>query len=261
MESIDILIFSGQSNMQGETEGLPTQNIVIDNALEYRFLSDEFISLKHPVGEDIDGDMLFAAKNDCGTLVPDFCNEYIKNTGKKVIAVHTARGGTTIAQWLKGTPRYDSLIAKVNAAYKKINENYNIGKIYFIWLQGESDAIIDTSKESYENMITEFKNTIKSDLGIDKFCIIKVGYFCRTVSWLDFSKTEEGKIRDEKIMSAQESVSENDNDFIMLTDICKTLSLDSEYINPYVEGHYNNKGMALIGATAGKELAKYDKSN
>ena len=259
MENTDILIFAGQSNMQGETEGLPSHNIAIENALEYRFLSDEFIPLKHPVGENINGDMLLGAKNDCGTLVPDFCDEYIKNTGKNVIAVHTARCGTKIHEWLKGTPRYDSLVAKINAAYKKVKENYNIGKIYFIWLQGESDAIKGTSKESYENMIIEFKNAIKSDLYIDKFCIIEVGYFCRTVSWLDFSKTEEGKIRDEKIMSAQQSVSENDNDFIMLTDICKSLSLDSDYINPYVEGHYNNKGMALIGAAAGKELAEYDK--
>lgn len=31
---------------------------------------------------------------------------------------------------------------------------------------------------------------------------------------------------------------------------------DSEYMNPFVGGHYNNKGMDLIGETAGKALAE-----
>jgi len=259
MNEIDIIIFAGQSNMQGETEGLPEINLPIEGALEYRFLSDSLIALRHPIGEDINTDALWGAKNGCGTLVPDFCAAYIKNTEKKVIAVHTARGATTISEWLKGTERYNCLIEKVDSAFRKTKEIGKIGKIFFVWLQGESDAIAGTSKESYKKMLTAFKNDLMEDLNIDKFCVIEVGYFCRVVPWLEFFENCEGKSRDEEIMFAQKEICHEDNDFIMLTEICEKISMDSDYMNPYVGGHYNNKGMTVIGQTAGKSLADYVK--
>ena len=259
MENIDILIFAGQSNMQGETEGLPDLNPTINNAFEYRFTSDSLKPLNHPVGEDINGDILCGAKNGCGTLVPHFCNEYIKNIGRKVVAVHIARGSTTLSQWLKGTDRYFCMTEKINSAIKKVKENYRINKMFFIWLQGESDAIIGTTQKEYEKMIIDFKNAVNCDFNIDKFCIIEIGYFCHIAPWLELSKNGQGIFRDEEIMRAQESVVEKDKSFIMLTDICKVISLDSQYMNPNVGGHFNNKGMALLGKTAGKQLAIYEK--
>ena len=55
---MDILIFGGQSNMQGQTEGLPENNAPVQGALEYRVKTDELIPLQHPVGEDDDFIML-----------------------------------------------------------------------------------------------------------------------------------------------------------------------------------------------------------
>ena len=54
----DILIFSGQSNMQGQTESDPMDKPVA-GASEYRLLTDSFVPLKNPVGEDI-GELLLA---------------------------------------------------------------------------------------------------------------------------------------------------------------------------------------------------------
>lgn len=84
-----------------------------------------------------------------------------------------------------------------------------------------------------------------------------MGYFCRIAEWLEYSKNGEGKLRDEEIMAAQESVTLTDDDFVLLTDICKTISMDEEYMNPNVGGHYNNKGMEKIGKTAGAKLAEF----
>ena len=42
--TVDILLFGGQSNMQGQTESVPEYNPPVENALEYRFLSN---SLPH----------------------------------------------------------------------------------------------------------------------------------------------------------------------------------------------------------------------
>lgn len=259
MKKTDILVFAGQSNMQGESEGLPENNPEIRGALEYRFLSDSLIPLKHPVGEDIGENLLCRASNGCGTLVPSFCEEYVKKTQKRVVAVHTAKGATAISEWLAGTARYGSMVDKVIGAIEKSSEDYEVDKIYFVWLQGEADARIGTTGEEYKRMITDFKNAVKRDLKVNKFCIIQVGYYCRIVPWLELSRNGQGKLRDECIMNAQQEVCLQDSDFIMLTDICKTLSVDSEYINPYVAGHYSNKGLSIIGKTAGNALASYEK--
>ena len=50
---IDVLVFGGQSNKQGRTEGIPNPNVPIQDALEYHYLTDKLIPLAHPVGETI----------------------------------------------------------------------------------------------------------------------------------------------------------------------------------------------------------------
>ena len=49
---MDIIIFSGQSNMQGQSECL-TGTDAVPNAFEYKYLDDKFEPLRNPVGEDI----------------------------------------------------------------------------------------------------------------------------------------------------------------------------------------------------------------
>ena len=48
---MDIIIFGGQSNMQGESESRTPG--VVAHAYEYRFLDDTIVPLENPVGEDI----------------------------------------------------------------------------------------------------------------------------------------------------------------------------------------------------------------
>ena len=49
---MDVIIFSGQSNMQGQSETLSEHDIVKD-AYEYKWLTDELVPLQNPVGENI----------------------------------------------------------------------------------------------------------------------------------------------------------------------------------------------------------------
>lgn len=55
---VDLLIFGGQSNMQGQTESDPSDKPV-EGAKEFKLLSKTFVPLKNPVGEDI-GELLGA---------------------------------------------------------------------------------------------------------------------------------------------------------------------------------------------------------
>ena len=235
--------------MQGQTEAELAEPPV-EGAREYRILTDSLRPLRHPVGEDI-GELLLGAHLGRGSLVPYFAAAYIAETGKNVVAVHAAKGATLLSQWEKdsetGKERYAKTIEKIGAAKRKCS---GIEKVYYIWLQGESDALAATEEKSYRESLVRYKNDLKADAGIDSFMIIEVGYFASHFG---------GREKDEKIMRAQEEVCREEEDFVLLTDITKKLSLDERYTNPEAVGHYNNAAMKIIGETAGKAAARYRK--
>ena len=253
MKNTDLLIFSGQSNMQGQTECFPGNN-VIKNAFEYTMVDNALKPLKHPVGENINlkgekgkgdiTDTLLGAWQGFGCMVPSFCKKYSETAKIKTVAVHIAKGSTTIAEWFPETDRYKIAVKKVQNAIKKVNSEYNIKHIFFIWLQGESDAIESKQKNYYEDNLTIFKNNLKKDLNIDKFFIIRVGRFTNDD-------------RDFEIIKAQEEICKKDNDFVLLTRITGYLLQDEKYINPFAKGHYNNAGQNAIGDVAGKNAALF----
>ena len=139
---------------------------------------------------------------------------------------------------------------------QKAHETERVENVFYVWLQGESDALIQTTEEEYLGRLIAYKNDLKKDVGIQKFGIIKVGYFATTAVWLkdDVAVRETW---DEAIQRAQERAVQTDGDFIMLTDICATMSRQVEYINPQACGHYTNAGLERIGNVAGKSLARY----
>lgn len=260
----DIIIFSGQSNMQGSSECILSPKPV-DGCLEYRYLTDALIPLRHPTGEYIKNDAtagaafvgdtkleedkfllwhktmaLGAAAKGNSSLVPSFCQSYKNVCGRNVIAVHAAMGATHIAQWLSDGRSYKVLLKKAKAA---IRTQSQIGKIYFVWLQGESDALGAMSEDEYKQKITLLKENLKNDLNIDKFGIIRVGPFA-------------DDDRDLEIMKAQDAVCAEDPDFAMLTRITAELAQNPAYMNPNARGHFNARGLEIIGTEAGATLAK-----
>ncbi|MBE5752053.1 MAG: sialate O-acetylesterase [Clostridiales bacterium] len=261
---MDVIVFSGQSNMQGQTEGLPTVNPVVDGALEYRYLTDSLEPLSHPVGEDIllnGQELLLGAHNGGGALVPYFCDEYVKRTQKAVVAIHVAKGATKIEEWLPSTERFKAMLQKISSGIKKISEQSLIENVYFIWLQGESDAVAATTSQTYKKSFLAIKSALKSAFGIQKFGIIKVGYFASQVSWMKRGTHAERLSMDEAIMQAQEELVEKDDDIVMLTRICTKYSLCKDKLNPNAEGHYNNATMEELGRAAAKGLALFCKNS
>lgn len=246
---MDLLIFSGQSNMQGQTEGDPL-DAAVKRAWEYKLLSDTLVPLKNPVGEDVE-ELLLASHLGHGSLIPYFVDAYVKESGREVLAVHTAKGATVAADWQKetevGRARYAKMLEKISGAKKKVQ---NIGKTYFIWLQGESDALAHTDEKTYTGYLMKLKNDLKKDVGIDKFMVIEVGYFASNFG---------GEYWDQVIQNAQERLCVKDEDFLLLTDVTKTLSRDQNYINPNAVGHYNNAAMKIIGEQAGTVAGAYRK--
>ncbi len=267
MSKLDVIIFSGQSNMQGQSEAL-TNSECVANAYEYKYLTDTLSPLSNPVGENIRHDesegytffegadirqwlsdhTLGAACYGHTNLVPEFCKTYIEESGASVIAVHAAKGSTEISYWMPNTRAYEILTNKARRAIAKAKQEHEIGNIYFIWLQGESDAVAKRSKDYYKEQITLLCDALKKDIGINKFGIIRVGRFTKDM-------------RDLEIINAQDEICLENEDFLMLTDIATRLNEMPEYMNPYVGGHYSAAGLEKLGREAGKTLAKYKKQS
>ena len=285
---MDIIIFGGQSNMQGQSERL-SECEPVECAWEYKVLSDEFVPLRNPVGEDVTYEgtagytfqegtdaaawlALHALGSACyghTNLVPAFCRSYlahlrgrdgkndiksdiknnVKNDGAKVLAVHAAKGSTTVAEWLPGTPGYAQLKRKALAAVRKAAEGVDKpGRISFVWLQGESDAIFDTSAAAYKAALSELNRALRRDVGVNTFGVIRVGRFTNDD-------------RDLVIMAAQDELCREDPDFVMLTDMAASMGTDPENMNPYVGGHFSATGLERLGSAAGAALADSYKDN
>lgn len=242
--------------MQGESECLSDCGIVPDS-YEYKWLDDTIVPLKNPVGEDIRYNKtkgsVFATGVDLGewlsehvagsacrgntNLVPEFCRVYAEYSEREVLAVHVAKGSTAIADWLPGSAGYDVVVQKTRSAMQKVESK----TVFFVWLQGESDAIAGHSKDDYKAALSRLGQALKRDLGIGKFGVIQVGRFANDD-------------RDEAIMSAQEEICAENEDFIMLTNIASQLNRQSQYMNPFIPGHYSAAGLEKLGAEAGKTL-------
>jgi len=269
MKKIDVIIFCGQSNMQGQAERLSETNVV-SGAYEYRILTDEIKPLCNPVGETVrfDGgageelspdvplrDVLRgwlethvtgASSYGYTNLVPEFCRAYLEKSAGEVLAVHVAKGSTEIEYWMPTGDAYAFLVKKARAAIKKASESYDISRIFFVWLQGESDAIAARSKKYYKESIKVLCEALKKDIGIQKFGIIRVGRFT-------------GDSRDDEIIGAQDEVCRENEDFLMLTEIAESLNTIPEYMNRNVAGHYSAAGYEKLGRAAGATLGAFAK--
>lgn len=265
MKKMDIIIFGGQSNMQGQSETL-TNTDVVQNAYEYKLLEHRAVPLRNPVGENVKYDMslgdavsqetdlrkwleehvLGAACYGNTNLVPAFCKSYIANCEEKaeVLAVHAAKGSTQIIEWLPGTRGYGAIVEKSRSAIDFAKKNYEIRKIYFVWLQGESDAIARMSKNTYKENLLLLSKSLEKDLKIEQFGVIRVGRFTNDD-------------RDLEIIGAQDEICKENDNFTMLTEIATNLNEIKDYMNPNVRGHYSAKGLEKLGEEAGKALAEY----
>lgn len=258
MKNTDLIIFSGQSNMEGESERMPVDNSPVEGALEYRYLTDSLIPLRHPAGETISNDGKFylsrytdgwGTTQDCALLsawrkrtnpAPYFCKSYVKASGRNVIAVHAAKGATTIDYWQKGALGYEMLCKKTKRAIEMTNPEH----IYFVWLQGESDAIAKKPKDVYKRQMVQLFESLHKDLGVEKFGNILVGRF--TMEDSDF-----------EIINAQKEVCRENSNFLMLTEITEEIFYIDKYMNPEAFGHYSVDGHELIGLLAGKKLGDF----
>ena len=173
-------------------------------------------------------------------MVPFFCKTYVEKTGHNVVAVHAAKGSTEIDVWQRGMYAYDMMCKKARAAIEKVKPD----RVLFVWLQGESDAIAGRSKAYYREKLEALNQSVKEDLGVEKFCMIQVDRYV-------------GNESDLEIIRAQQEACAENPDFLMLTDFTWEMTEDPQYMNPFVVGHFGCYGFEVLGTKAAAPLADY----
>lgn len=256
----DILIFTGQSNMNGQTDEY-RECSAIKNAFEYHLLTDSLRPLKDACGENLRLDYTRGVpfdRNDGNgwraahvlgqaigsSLLPAFCKSYTERTSRTVVAVHAAKGAAAIADFAEGGSLYKAILKKARGARNREEAELGVKHVYMIWLQGESDALLDTGEAEYLRQLKAFIDACKRELGIERFGMIKVGRYTNDK-------------RDDAIMRAQEAACAEGALCLMLTHAAPELTACAACMHPMVPGHFSTLGLDTLGEIAGNAMANY----
>lgn len=159
-EEFDIIIQAGQSNSQGCGMGVATAPFAQSDDIWY--LNNDFTISK--AGEEVWGNEI-----TCNFSL-SFSAEYIAKgmlqSGRKLLILRAAVGGTGFLdnRWGMTDDLYLRMMEMIKTAIQLNSKNKLVA---FLWHQGETDAILNASKEvHYTNLITlvnSVRSTFKSE--------------------------------------------------------------------------------------------------
>ncbi len=90
---VDLVLFTGQSNMLGRDKELYEAEIPEGKAFWYSYDDEALYPMQNPVGEA----SLGFSKSSGSSMIPEFCAHYVKQTGRTIICVLLANGGVPIS--------------------------------------------------------------------------------------------------------------------------------------------------------------------
>ena len=253
---VDVVLFTGQSNMVGRETEKYTVDIAAGQAYEFRYnvesegsigtapeLKPGLTEVKNPVGEN----MSWAEHSSGSSIVPQFCADYVENTGRKIVAVHVARGGRPINNFVQGGAGYNDIVIKYGACidYLEDDANFEIAKKFYVMVQGESDTA-STTKEQYKERYMSFHSGLVSEFGIDFGAMTQTGR--------DMATSEAGIVR---IAQSKIELAYENADIILLDNAPATYwARHKEYMRSD-NVHYNGAGLKKIASDSCYALINY----
>jgi hypothetical protein len=176
-----VYLVAGQSNAQGMGDAALSTK-ASTNAWQYSFAKDSLLPLADPCGFD----ELSFKPSASGSAWPSFAAEYSGKSGRSILIVQAARGGSSCTKaselgsygtWAESGQLFSNSILKTKAALKKTSGSL----AGIIWLQGERDAnAINDKKQTVNQYKAGLKNLIERfqlELGDIPFYIVLTGYY------------------------------------------------------------------------------------
>lgn len=242
---VDLIFFMGQSNMAGCGGNAAYAPAVPEECgYEFRAISDptRLYPITEPFGVNENNlnaimDLPGAKK---GSLVSSFVNTYYELTKTPVIAVSASAGATDTEFWMSEAVKNDFVERIKRAVVWLEANNYEIRYKYVVWLQGESDAIDNTSTDRY---IQNMDNIIRPMFieGVEKVFFITPGRTITRSAYFD------------NIIAAQIKMSRESSYYALGTTLLSGIS--TEYMVD--EWHYNQMVLNLLGRECANSVASY----
>lgn len=253
--TVDLIVFGGQSNMAGRgitdatwTETAPS---VPDGvAYEYRAITDPntLHHLTEPFGvAENNPSGIDDGNKKTGSMVSAFVNAYYKANGSvPIVGVSASVGGTRTSQWqISSAEGYlPDLINRYNAAVAYLTASgYTIRHKYLVWCQGESDGDNAVSESTYKDNTKNIRDAV-IEAGMEAMLIVQIGNINNN-STPDLYKP---------IIASQKDLCRAEKDMVLIS--CDFAGMKKEGLMKD-QFHYYQAGYNRAGEHAGEYAAYY----
>ena len=158
-DDYDVFLLIGQSNMAGRGYMIPGDEEIIDKNV---FLLDDqgqVVPARNPLNQYSSIRKGLSLQRICPGL--GFAKRMSRKTGRKILLVVNARGGTTMAQWAKG----DGGKGYYEEAVRRTRQAMQYGTLKAIlWHQGCGDV---RATDTYMEKLSVFVENLRTDLQAD----------------------------------------------------------------------------------------------
>lgn len=251
MERKEVLLmtFMGQSNMAGRGNAAKAPAPLPGAGYEYRAITapDCLSPLCEPFGEKEDNAHGVTEPGmKTGSMVTAFVNACYAETNIPIVGVSCAKGGSSIAEWLPGTPYYkDAVERTMRCEQWLVHHGFTIRYGGMVWCQGCTDGDLHTPAYIYKECMANVIKSYCEECGIDNCFLIQIGNH-----------------RDDKqlyvpIQQAQIDLVNENEGIILVSDSLKTFAERGLMKDEF---HYTQEGYNLVGGEAGKNTGEFIKT-
>lgn len=245
--SVDVIIFSGQSNMMGHGNKDQAPKLKAP-AFEYKSVTDKkhLNLLKEPFGYGQDSGNLVNGKYCTGSMVTAFCNAYYAKTKTPIVAVGATKLGSGSVGW--STVIYKDVEKRIKQSVKAVKKmGYTVNHVYLVWMQGENDVCAQTPAKDYTERIGGMLDTIAKETPVEQCFLIKTGSIVFNMGAGDLADPAE-------ICKAQSDICKKYDSVTLISG--KAYKLGMEYYQAD-QLHFTQQGLNVIGTEAGRNAGKY----
>ena len=261
-KTVDLVLFSGQSNMAGRGDYDQATVCPPNEGFEYHSVTEPYVlsSVQEPLGKYENNTMHDAGSNGIdrrnGDMVSALMKAYYDKTGVPIVAVQASRGGTDTGYFT------GDIMTEMQRRYNDAktyleNSGYTVRKKFLVWCQGEADADKGRTDETYKNNTLSIFNNLKTGSEIDDFFIVRTGHYNinyglgtgETPSETALSKDAEYL----RISTAQKAIADENENVTVVASFYNDYSL-SKMRDQY---HYYQPVYNAVGKLAGENIAAY----
>lgn len=230
-KTVDLVLFSGQSNMSGRGDG--SLATVCPEGEGYWYKDGALVQIAGDFGNE--------GTTSSGSMVSSVAKAYFDSCGVPIVAVSSSYGGTKIAQFAPGENNYTKGVELYNAAAAYLeNQGYTIRNRTMVWCQGESDGYDGTTQTDYEAAFLVLRDALKADCSITEFFLVEIGQYKTDATMYD------------NIKAAQEHLTATEPDIIMASR--KFIGATGLMKDVW---HYTQPAYNLVGRDTGIHMAYY----